>query len=261
MIMNWELLYTKLITERSTSVGERHHIIPKSLGGDNSSSNLVTLSHRDHTLAHYIRYKWLGHYQDRVAYKMMSGQLNNPMLDKELRDSIVCTDKFRENSRKNALTYLKKYWSDSTNRKEQSIRRKKWISENNISGYELAKHLNTKEQIEKNKYNFIKWSELNPDARTAAIKKSHETVKENNKKRTPCELKTSYSRGSGTSNPNWGGYIIITNGKESMVYDDWSDAKKAPIGVRTLMKCDKDDIPIWFGKYKGYRVYRSKELI
>lgn len=34
--------------------GERHHIIPRSLGGDDSSENLVKLSAREHYLVHWL---------------------------------------------------------------------------------------------------------------------------------------------------------------------------------------------------------------
>jgi hypothetical protein len=36
---------------------ESHHIIPKSMGGDNSNDNLVLLTAREHYLAHYLLYK------------------------------------------------------------------------------------------------------------------------------------------------------------------------------------------------------------
>jgi hypothetical protein len=41
---------------RTSVVGytEKHHIIPKSLGGDNSSSNLVRLSGREHFVCHWL---------------------------------------------------------------------------------------------------------------------------------------------------------------------------------------------------------------
>ena len=258
--MNWESLYYKLINERICSNGERHHIIPKSLGGSDDSDNIVILSHRNHTLAHYIRYRWLGEYQDRVAYKMMCGQLDNPMFDSDLYSKFVERMQSKEIREMHSISATE-YWKDQTNRDNQSERRLNWISKNNISGDDLTKHLNTPEMIERNKGNFKKWKDANPDKYEISRKKAHKTTLENNKNRTAAELKSIYSRGSGISNPNWGGYVIITNGKESLVYDDWSDAKKAPVGVNTLQKCNKDDMPIWFGKYKGYSVYRSKEMV
>ena len=41
--------------ERSlTSYTEKHHIIPKSLGGDNSAGNLVVLTAREHFICHWL---------------------------------------------------------------------------------------------------------------------------------------------------------------------------------------------------------------
>ncbi len=37
---------------------ERHHIIPKTCGGDNSKSNLVLLTGREHYLCHYLLTKF-----------------------------------------------------------------------------------------------------------------------------------------------------------------------------------------------------------
>jgi len=54
---------------------------------------------------------------------------------------------------------------------------------------------------------------------------------------------------------NWG---LLYN---KLISERCSDTKNAPIGVRTLMECVKDDKPDWFGKYKGYVVYRSKEMV
>lgn len=58
--MNYKNVYNQLIENRksnplSTSAyGETHHIIPRSLGGDDSSENLVKLSAREHFVAHAL---------------------------------------------------------------------------------------------------------------------------------------------------------------------------------------------------------------
>lgn len=48
---------------------ERHHIIPKSLGGDNSKSNLVLLTAREHFLVHWLLTKMV---EGTDRYKMAS---------------------------------------------------------------------------------------------------------------------------------------------------------------------------------------------
>jgi len=79
-MINWEQIYKSLISKKGLNekpndiYTEVHHIVPRYLGGTNSADNLVRLYLRDHTLAHYILWKWKGNLQDRVAYLMKGGQ-------------------------------------------------------------------------------------------------------------------------------------------------------------------------------------------
>lgn len=58
--MDYLRLYTTLISFRNKNIllsptyFETHHILPKCLGGDNSSSNLVRLTGREHFIAHVL---------------------------------------------------------------------------------------------------------------------------------------------------------------------------------------------------------------
>ena len=53
-------LYFRLVESRKTrdfindEYYEKHHIIPKSLGGSDLNSNLVSLTYREHIIAHYL---------------------------------------------------------------------------------------------------------------------------------------------------------------------------------------------------------------
>jgi hypothetical protein len=48
---------------------ERHHIIPKSLGGKNVKTNLVFLTYREHVLCHWLLYKFTeGEDKSKMAY-------------------------------------------------------------------------------------------------------------------------------------------------------------------------------------------------
>lgn len=63
--MNYQKIYDDLISKcqaRQPTDGykERHHIIPKSLGGSNDSSNLVDLTAREHFVAHFLLAKMHG---------------------------------------------------------------------------------------------------------------------------------------------------------------------------------------------------------
>lgn len=118
-MINWEKLYYKLLNERSEKSGENHHVIPKHAGGLNEDG-LVILSHKNHVVAHYIRWRWKGEYGDLAAYKMMAGQEKNPMHIPEMRDRIIKKgaermmkwrinnpDKFKESSNRGRQTQLK----------------------------------------------------------------------------------------------------------------------------------------------------------
>jgi hypothetical protein len=55
--MNYALIYADLIKHRRMNVietGEVHHILPKCLGGDNSTANLIRLTYREHYIAHRL---------------------------------------------------------------------------------------------------------------------------------------------------------------------------------------------------------------
>jgi hypothetical protein len=56
--MDWQKIYSQLIekakTRQSESYSERHHILPKCLGGSNSKNNIVSLTGREHFIAHKI---------------------------------------------------------------------------------------------------------------------------------------------------------------------------------------------------------------
>jgi hypothetical protein len=58
--MNYQKIYDNLILSRSNQTVkkdeyyEKHHIIPKCLGGSNDKTNLILLTYREHYLAHLL---------------------------------------------------------------------------------------------------------------------------------------------------------------------------------------------------------------
>lgn len=76
--MDYQLHYENLISKHgiverplNSTYYERHHILPRSLGGDNSSDNLVYLTGRCHLLAHWLLYKLTGDAKMAMAFFMM----------------------------------------------------------------------------------------------------------------------------------------------------------------------------------------------
>lgn len=52
---------------------ERHHIIPKHVGGSDDEDNIITLTYRQHILAHLLLYRVYKRYEDLIAYRLMRG--------------------------------------------------------------------------------------------------------------------------------------------------------------------------------------------
>ena len=78
--------YFSLCTTRNNTnkkLCETHHIIPKSLGGGNESSNLVSLTFREHFIAHKLLTKMVDHnsrsYWKLVKAYIMMGVSNHKM--------------------------------------------------------------------------------------------------------------------------------------------------------------------------------------
>lgn len=87
--MNYKLHYDALIRVHGFSNRpvdsynyERHHIIPRSLGGSNDTSNLIYLTGRQHLLAHWLLSKI--HQCDKMAmaFFMMRANKSNYVLNK-----------------------------------------------------------------------------------------------------------------------------------------------------------------------------------
>jgi len=53
-----------------------HHIVPKHMGGSNDPSNLIELTIEEHAEAHRKLWEKHGKWQDKIAWKTLSGQIN-----------------------------------------------------------------------------------------------------------------------------------------------------------------------------------------
>lgn len=80
--MNYKKIYEDFITDRKTreplykrdGSSEKHHIIPKSLGGSNSKENIVRLKTSEHLFAHLLLAKIYGGKMWNALFKMLNGQ-------------------------------------------------------------------------------------------------------------------------------------------------------------------------------------------
>ena len=78
--MNYKKIYDQIIEKRKLNIPigyyEKHHILPRSLGGDNSKTNIVKLTAREHFICHYLLmkiYDGSSHYKMAKAFMMMKG--------------------------------------------------------------------------------------------------------------------------------------------------------------------------------------------
>lgn len=75
--MNYQEIYNRIVKRRLENpletYTEKHHIIPKSLGGDNKKTNLVKLSAREHYICHLLLTKIYntGVAHDKMIYAFM----------------------------------------------------------------------------------------------------------------------------------------------------------------------------------------------
>ena len=60
---------------RQKSNLHRHHIVPRHMGGSDSSENIVYLSVEDHAEAHRVLWERYNKEEDYIAWKALSGQL------------------------------------------------------------------------------------------------------------------------------------------------------------------------------------------
>lgn len=78
--MNYEKLYFAFIEKYKNQVfnvgvyTEKHHIIPRHAGGDDSQENLIRLTYRQHVFAHRLLWKAYSRWQDLCAWKVMTSQ-------------------------------------------------------------------------------------------------------------------------------------------------------------------------------------------
>jgi len=76
--MNYEKLYFAFIEKYKNQVfdrgvyTEKHHIIPRHAGGDDSKENLIRLNYRQHIFAHKLLWKAYSNIGDKIAVTLMT---------------------------------------------------------------------------------------------------------------------------------------------------------------------------------------------
>jgi len=104
-----------------TSYYEKHHIIPKSMGGNNKKENLVLLTAREHFICHWLLTKCVSEGVDKMNYALWS-MMN---VENEFHQRYKITSRIYENLR----TKLAIVFSNQHKGKPKSDEHRKKISE------------------------------------------------------------------------------------------------------------------------------------
>lgn len=98
---------------------EKHHITPKSLGGDNTKDNIVKLTAREHFIAHMLLYKAVQH----PSHKAKMGTALNRMLSDRYGNRYMPSSRLYALARKaHAQSMRERSVSDETREKSSKAR-------------------------------------------------------------------------------------------------------------------------------------------
>jgi hypothetical protein len=251
-MIDWESLYNRLLEVKKSEIGEKHHVVPRYAGGTDADG-IVVLPRRYHILAHFIRYRWLKGYGDRVAYKIMSSQLVNPMHDPELKAKHKALMQTEEQREKRA--YSK---SEETKKKFKEARKKyiKTLSDVKI----LTAQMQTRDVIEKRRTAVKKNNKENPERVKVRAQKSAQTTKERNKHLPFEELTRRYSRPT-VNNGKWRGYVVIEKEGTTTVFETIKiAAQELNLGYNTLLQAIKRGTGTSRSILHNATIYLKKEL-
>lgn len=112
--MIYEKVYNSLIEKRKKNIPigykEKHHIVPRSFGGNNRKSNLVYLTAREHFIAHYLLMKMQvpntpRYFSALKAFLMMNCSKNSPHQSRYMSSHSFCLLREKDSLHK-SLSYV-----------------------------------------------------------------------------------------------------------------------------------------------------------
>jgi hypothetical protein len=107
----------------------KHHIIPRHMGGGNDPTNLVELTVEEHAEEHRKLYEKYGKWQDFMAWKCLSGQIDSDDIRREMTRLIWTgkkhTEAAKEKIKKSRQTQV---ITEKTRQKMSASRKGKKIS-------------------------------------------------------------------------------------------------------------------------------------
>jgi len=120
----------KRIIKPKSGYHEKHHIIPKSLGGSNDHKNIVKLSAREHFLVHYLLTKFIlgkDYYKVLMAFHAISAWKSEIRKDTYLNSRLYESTK-KELSKVNSERLFNMWKDDDTRNKIIEGQKKSWVN-------------------------------------------------------------------------------------------------------------------------------------
>jgi hypothetical protein len=124
----WYISIIEKAKERQlTGYIEKHHIVPRSLGGTNSKDNLVDLSAREHFMCHWLLTKCVSVHVEKMNYALwlMMNMQNNHQLSRYKINSHSYTLLKEKLSKTFSNQHTGKIMSEETKRKISETRKRK----------------------------------------------------------------------------------------------------------------------------------------
>ena len=158
-----QLIESRIELNRKFTTGceyEKHHIIPKSLSGDNSKSNLVVLTYREHCIAHMLLVRMYdGSARGKMCYAIIRlfrlRDKNRTMLtSKEYEKLRTEHNKALKDSAHRALRseLTKKQWTPERRAAVAEKARQQWANGPKREIYSSAEYRNKKAQQMKERW-------------------------------------------------------------------------------------------------------------
>lgn len=221
--MDWNKIYRNLISQaiienriKNTKIYyEKHHIIPKHMGGDNSKNNLVLLTFREHVLAHYLLWRIYKKAGDKLMWLIRSKQTEEAQ---RLRSKLA-TESLRKSGMNKTRWIGNKNPMKNPEKVQQAINTKK----EKYNGHIISPEAREVWLI--NVTNHMQEMAKNPEIQA----KRSKTIKEINKKLTTKELALKYNnRGENNSNYGWikGYYEVIDPDGNINIYNSQAEIMK-----------------------------------
>ncbi|MDD5151920.1 MAG: HNH endonuclease signature motif containing protein [Flavobacterium sp.] len=112
--MDYKRIYNEIIENRRLNdfegYTENHHIIPKSVGGNDEKDNLVQLSAREHFICHYLLTK-IYPYKSKEFYSMVKAFSMMGCSSKDHSNNRYINSRLYESNRKNMSEAMSKLQS------------------------------------------------------------------------------------------------------------------------------------------------------